>query len=105
MIRFLELRRSAPPHRLRHARGQLQRAPARDPVHERRRKGPYRADEIGDLAAQRFVTLDWQRSTLNRRARAVAAHEPPSLDLLRGVIDRDVGIGLKEADLAHTLLA
>ena len=48
-----------------------------------------RGDEVRQLAPQRLVALDRQLAALDVRPLAVTAHQPPALDFLRRVVDRD----------------
>ena len=90
----------------------------RDSGRERQRRGgrprrpraaaavAHRADEVGELPPQRLVLLhrQWARPRISGRC-AVAADEPPAFDFLRGVVDRDVGVRLEEADLPDPITA
>src|SRR6185295_3159672 len=63
------------------------------------------ADEVGQFAPERLVALDGQGPSLDAGTRAIMAHEPPALDLLRGIVDREIRVGLKEPDLPDALAA
>ena len=80
--------------------GRRRRPPAARPrvADGARRNPPARA-----AAARRAATGSWPPWIAGRCA--VAAHQPPAFDLLRGVVDRDVRVRLEEPDLAHAVAA
>src|SRR5690606_33526989 len=84
--------------------GQRKRCPAIVSGHPWSALLAHSSDEVFDLTPQRFFFFNRQVAAGNRRLRA-AAVEPERLDLLLGVIDRDVGIALKDAQLAHAIAA
>src|SRR5262249_21159073 len=63
------------------------------------------AHEVGQLALQGLFPRHGQLAALNLRALPLAPQQPVALDVLLGIVDRDVSVGLEEADLADALLA
>src|SRR5262249_15254337 len=78
-------------HPLGDLRSQLQRAASLDAVDKRGTAALHGVHEIGQLPLQRLLILDRQLPAVDRRHRTVAFRQPPHLELLCGVVDRQVG--------------
>src|SRR6476619_6277706 len=75
-----------------------QGAAAGSSVHDRRAALAHRPHEVHELTAERLLLLDGNLTALDFRPLAVPTHQPPTFDLLCGVVDRQVGVRLEETN-------
>src|SRR6187431_2285087 len=92
-------------HLVRDRLGQGQGAAAVLAGHHRRALLADGAHEILELALERLFPRDRQLPSLDLGALPFATLQAIALDRLFRVVDRDVGVGLEEADLPHALAA
>src|SRR5918994_7705118 len=64
-----------------------------------------RVDEVGQLTFQRLLTGNGLLAAFDARSSGRRPDEPPDLKVLRGVVHRDVRVGLEQPDLADTIAA
>ena len=63
--------------------------------------GEVAAERRCELALERFLLSDVQLASIDKRPCPIPLHQPPSLDLLRGIVNRQIRVALKDPDLAH----
>ena len=81
------------------------RAPAIVARHAGRAARAERVHEVGQLALQRLLVGNGLLAAFDARSSGPRPDQPPHLELLRRVVDRDVRVGLEQPDLPDTIAA
>ena len=95
----------SPHHRIGHLLGQDKGSSAILTGHAGLNAGSDGVDEVGQLPVQGLFGGHVELPALDARLSPLLLHEAPRLDLLRGVVDRDVGIPLEEPHFAYAVAA